>query len=217
MATTVVTPSPGFISIAVSDVQASASFYERYLGAIRDTFDFGRSPRPSLAGRRSPSRRHDGRTSRARRPRPRASSCGGGPAMPRHSTSRRSRTVSRSSRSRSTGPSGGRLRWPTPTVTGSRSTRRISRSSGRPSGAERARRGSSIRSRTGLEAVEDGVEPLVELVRVVVAGLHRVLGDELGEVRVGVQSGTARASSCATSAISAVDSNGRFIFVSAKP
>jgi predicted enzyme related to lactoylglutathione lyase len=41
MARTVVTPSPGFISIAVSDVQASASFYERHLGAIRDTFDFG--------------------------------------------------------------------------------------------------------------------------------------------------------------------------------
>ena len=41
MARTVVTPSPGFISIAVSDVQTSAGFYERYLGAIRDTFDFG--------------------------------------------------------------------------------------------------------------------------------------------------------------------------------
>ena len=38
---TAVTPSPGFISIAVSDVQRSAAFYERYLGAIRDTFDFG--------------------------------------------------------------------------------------------------------------------------------------------------------------------------------
>jgi predicted enzyme related to lactoylglutathione lyase len=36
-----VTPSPGFISIAVSDVERSAAFYERYLGAIRDTFDFG--------------------------------------------------------------------------------------------------------------------------------------------------------------------------------
>ena len=38
---TAVTPSPGFISIAVTDVQRSAAFYERYLGAIRDTFDFG--------------------------------------------------------------------------------------------------------------------------------------------------------------------------------
>jgi predicted enzyme related to lactoylglutathione lyase len=38
---TVVTPSPGFISIAVSDAQRSAAFYEEYLGAIRDTFDFG--------------------------------------------------------------------------------------------------------------------------------------------------------------------------------
>jgi len=36
---TAVTSSPGFISIAVSD--ANASFYERYLGAVRDTFDFG--------------------------------------------------------------------------------------------------------------------------------------------------------------------------------
>jgi hypothetical protein len=41
MPSTVVTPSPGFISIAVRDAQASAGFYERYLGAIRDTFDFG--------------------------------------------------------------------------------------------------------------------------------------------------------------------------------
>jgi predicted enzyme related to lactoylglutathione lyase len=38
---TAVTPSPGFISIAVSDVERSAAFYERHLGAIRDTFDFG--------------------------------------------------------------------------------------------------------------------------------------------------------------------------------
>ena len=41
MPSTVVTPSPGFISIAVRDAQASAAFYERYLGAVRDTFDFG--------------------------------------------------------------------------------------------------------------------------------------------------------------------------------
>jgi predicted enzyme related to lactoylglutathione lyase len=41
VAKTVVTPSPGFISIAVSDAQRSATFYEEYLGAIRDTFDFG--------------------------------------------------------------------------------------------------------------------------------------------------------------------------------
>jgi predicted enzyme related to lactoylglutathione lyase len=41
MPSTVVTPSPGFISIAVRDAQASAGFYERYLGAVRDTFDFG--------------------------------------------------------------------------------------------------------------------------------------------------------------------------------
>jgi predicted enzyme related to lactoylglutathione lyase len=41
MPPTAVTPSPGFISIAVSDVEQSALFYERYLGAIRGTFDFG--------------------------------------------------------------------------------------------------------------------------------------------------------------------------------
>jgi predicted enzyme related to lactoylglutathione lyase len=41
MPDTVVTPSPGFISIAVTDVERSAAFYERYLGAMRDTFDFG--------------------------------------------------------------------------------------------------------------------------------------------------------------------------------
>ena len=41
MPSTVVTPSPGFISIAVRDARSSAGFYERYLGAVRDTFDFG--------------------------------------------------------------------------------------------------------------------------------------------------------------------------------
>src|SRR3954453_2895644 len=41
MAAVAVTPSPGFISIAVSDGESSAAFYERYLGGVRDTFDFG--------------------------------------------------------------------------------------------------------------------------------------------------------------------------------
>ena len=41
MARTVVTGSPGFISIAVHDVARSADFYERHLGMVRDTFDFG--------------------------------------------------------------------------------------------------------------------------------------------------------------------------------
>jgi len=41
MAAVAVTPSPGFISIAVTDVARSAAFYERYLGGVRDTFDFG--------------------------------------------------------------------------------------------------------------------------------------------------------------------------------
>lgn len=41
MPDTAVTPSPGFISVAVSDIRASVDFYETYLGAIRDTFDFG--------------------------------------------------------------------------------------------------------------------------------------------------------------------------------
>lgn len=38
---TVVTGSPGFISVTVSDAERSAAFYERYLGARRDTFEFG--------------------------------------------------------------------------------------------------------------------------------------------------------------------------------
>jgi len=41
MSRTVVTPSPGFISIHVSDAKRSAAFYEEHLGAVRDTFDFG--------------------------------------------------------------------------------------------------------------------------------------------------------------------------------
>ncbi|TME26869.1 MAG: VOC family protein [Chloroflexi bacterium] len=41
MRQTAVTTSPGFISIAVSDVSRSAAFYERHLGGVRDTFDFG--------------------------------------------------------------------------------------------------------------------------------------------------------------------------------
>jgi predicted enzyme related to lactoylglutathione lyase len=41
MASSAVTPSPGFISIAVTDVGRSADFYTRHLGAVRDTFDFG--------------------------------------------------------------------------------------------------------------------------------------------------------------------------------
>jgi len=41
MSSTVVTPSPGFVSIAVNDVERSAAFYETYLGAIRDTFEWG--------------------------------------------------------------------------------------------------------------------------------------------------------------------------------
>jgi predicted enzyme related to lactoylglutathione lyase len=40
MPSTAVTPSPGFISIAVTDVNRSAAFYEEHLGGIRDTFDF---------------------------------------------------------------------------------------------------------------------------------------------------------------------------------
>jgi predicted enzyme related to lactoylglutathione lyase len=41
MAHTAVTPSPGFISIAVSDVERSAAFYVEHLGAVRDSFDWG--------------------------------------------------------------------------------------------------------------------------------------------------------------------------------
>jgi predicted enzyme related to lactoylglutathione lyase len=41
MAQVAVTPSPGFISIAVTDVERSAAFYEQHLGAVRDTFEWG--------------------------------------------------------------------------------------------------------------------------------------------------------------------------------
>jgi predicted enzyme related to lactoylglutathione lyase len=41
MANPAVTPSPGFISIAVTDAKKSAAFYEDYLGGVRDSFDFG--------------------------------------------------------------------------------------------------------------------------------------------------------------------------------
>ena len=41
MANPAVTPSPGFISIAVTDIARSAAFYEEYLGGVRDSFDFG--------------------------------------------------------------------------------------------------------------------------------------------------------------------------------
>ena len=41
MTNAAVTPSPGFISIAVTDVKTSAAFYEDYLGGVRDSFDFG--------------------------------------------------------------------------------------------------------------------------------------------------------------------------------
>ena len=41
MTSSVVTSSPGFISIAVSDVDRSAELYERYLGGNRGTIDYG--------------------------------------------------------------------------------------------------------------------------------------------------------------------------------
>ena len=54
MAAVAVTPSPGFISIAVTDVDRSAAFYQEYLGGIRDTFDWVPVQRCSLAGPRMP-------------------------------------------------------------------------------------------------------------------------------------------------------------------
>jgi predicted enzyme related to lactoylglutathione lyase len=61
MTRSVVTPSPGFISIAVDDVERSAAFYEQYLGAVRDTFDWGPQsavyvgwPTLALSGARRP-------------------------------------------------------------------------------------------------------------------------------------------------------------------
>ena len=67
-----------------------------------------------------------------------------------------------------------------------------------------------------LERIEDRVEADIEFVRIVVARLHRLLADELDEVRVVVGENGASIP-CATSATSAVDSNGKFIFVNAKP
>lgn len=56
-----VTPSPGFISIAVTDVGRSAAFYEQHLGAVRDTFEWGPEsavfvgwPTVALSGARRP-------------------------------------------------------------------------------------------------------------------------------------------------------------------
>jgi predicted enzyme related to lactoylglutathione lyase len=61
MAKVAVTGSPGFISIAVSDVARSAAFYESYLGVTRDTFDWGPEsavfvgwPTLALSGARRP-------------------------------------------------------------------------------------------------------------------------------------------------------------------
>jgi predicted enzyme related to lactoylglutathione lyase len=61
MSRVAVTGSPGFISIAVSDVARSAAFYERHLGAVRDTFDWGPDsavfvgwPTLALSGARRP-------------------------------------------------------------------------------------------------------------------------------------------------------------------
>ena len=51
MAHTAVTPSPGFISIAVSDVERSAAFYVEHLRAVRDSFTGGLDRRCSSAGR----------------------------------------------------------------------------------------------------------------------------------------------------------------------
>ena len=88
MPRTVVTASPGFISIAVQDVDRSATFYERYLGAMRDTFDFGPDSAvfvgwPTFA--LSSARRLD-----LPGPSPETTSihCGGGPATLRHSLTR---------------------------------------------------------------------------------------------------------------------------------
>ncbi|MFI5042268.1 MAG: VOC family protein [Acidimicrobiales bacterium] len=61
MNSSVVTSSPGFISIAVTDVDTSAAFYETYLGAVRDSFDWGPEsavfvgwPTVALSGLRRP-------------------------------------------------------------------------------------------------------------------------------------------------------------------
>lgn len=96
MARTAVTPSPGFISIAVNDVERSAAFYAEFLGAVRDTFDWGPGsavfvgwPTVALSGIRRPGQPGPS-------PRPRASRSGGGQAIRRSSTNQRSKPASRS-------------------------------------------------------------------------------------------------------------------------
>ncbi len=67
-----------------------------------------------------------------------------------------------------------------------------------------------------LEAIENHIESPLELVSVVVSGLHGVLGDERGQVGELID-GERLSILCANSAISAVFSNGRFIWVIANP
>ena len=132
MPTTVVTPSPGFNldrGPGRADIGRPSTSAISARGATPSTS--GRTPPCSWAGRHSRCRRRGVRICPGRRPTPRASSCGGEPATPRRSTSRRPRTGSRSWPRHSTGRSDGPLRWPIRTGTESRCTRRISHCSGR--------------------------------------------------------------------------------------
>jgi hypothetical protein len=66
------------------------------------------------------------------------------------------------------------------------------------------------------ETVEDDIEAVLELVPIVVTGFHRDFGDEVGQVGV-LPRGNGSSMVSAISAIFDVVSNGRFIFVRAKP
>ena len=131
MARVAVTPSPGFISIAVNDVERSSAFYEQHLGAVRDTFDWGPEsavfvgwPTFALSGARRPGQPDPSPETTSIQLWWRATDA-------RRCTSRCVMPACRSCASRSTARSGGRSRWPIRTAIGSPSTSGTSPSSGR--------------------------------------------------------------------------------------
>jgi hypothetical protein len=140
MAKTVVTGSPRFISIAVTDVARSAGFYERYLAESGRRSTSGRTPPSLSAGRRW--RWPAGAAPPARavagdHVNPAVVASERRPGASRSSWRRRSASSSSRSMARSAGPS----LWQTVTGTASRSTSETSRSIGHPGRAEEPRTG----------------------------------------------------------------------------
>ena len=134
-----ITPSPGFISIAVNDVARSAAFYERYLGGIRDTFDFGPEsavfvgwPTYALSAARRPGQPGPSPDTTSIQLWWRASD-------PQVLYERASADAVPIIAEPFDGPFGGRSRWPTPMAIGSRSTSATSHCSGHRRAEERPR------------------------------------------------------------------------------